>query len=40
MADAKQAEQGQVAADADQFASLLQKQFKPGNYNGPHNLGI
>ena len=29
MADAKQAEQGQVAADADQFASLLQKQFKP-----------
>src|SRR5277367_1937368 len=29
MADAKQAEQGQVAADADQFANLLQKQFKP-----------
>jgi type VI secretion system protein ImpC len=29
MAEAKQAEQGQVATDTDQFASLLQKQFKP-----------
>ena len=29
MAEAKQAAQEQVAADADQFASLLQKQFKP-----------
>jgi type VI secretion system protein ImpC len=29
MAEAKQAEQGQVASDTDQFASLLQKQFKP-----------
>ena len=29
MAEAKQAAQEQVAGDADQFASLLQKQFKP-----------
>jgi type VI secretion system protein ImpC len=29
MAEAKQAEQGQVASETDQFASLLQKQFKP-----------
>src|SRR5678816_2820172 len=29
MAEAKQAVEAAVAADADQFASLLQKQFKP-----------
>ena len=29
MAEAKQAAEAQVAADADQFAALLQKQFKP-----------
>src|SRR5215510_996912 len=29
MADAKQAAAAPVAADADQFAALLQKQFKP-----------